>query len=194
MRLKRYLSRTNLIVKSNAVVINLSYKEEAPIVTDKYLRQKIWKLRESAEKHRIDRRPGRRRFGVYRFLGDVYETYLGLRSRRIAKTATRRIAKRMHLGLRRNSHPIRVLIEASASGEDNRTKSRWTQALKYAHGWLQPPDRLTWFFDVNGGISGAAAKYAKLQKAKKSGKSGQEPRAPNPLEPGRRAELPASHS
>jgi hypothetical protein len=124
-------------------------------------------LRKSAEKHRNDTRPGKRRFGVYRFLRDVYQVYLELRSRRIARKATRRIAKRMHLGTRKNSHPIRILIEASAGGEDNRTKSRWTQALKYAHGWLQPPDRLTWFFEKNGGISGSAGKYALLQKAKK---------------------------
>jgi hypothetical protein len=96
--------------------------------------------------------------------------------------------------MRKNSHPIRILIEASAGGEDNRTKSRWTQALKYAHGWLQPPERLKWFFTVNGGISGSAGKYAKLQRAKTSEKGGQQPRAPDSPDPGRRADLPASNS
>jgi hypothetical protein len=163
-------------------------------------------LRKSADKHRNDTRPGKRRFGVYRFLRDVYQVYLELRSRRIAKKATRRIAKRMHLGMRRNSHPIRTLIEASVGGEDNRTKSRWTLALRYAHGWLQRPDRLTWFFDVNGGIAGSAAKYAQLQKAKKlqrakklqkakmSKKRGQEPKAPEALASEHRTDLAASNS
>jgi len=54
--------------------------------------------------------------------------------------------------MQRKSHPIRVLIEASAGPEDNRAKSRWTQALKYAYGWRQPAKRLKWFFEVGGGI------------------------------------------
>jgi hypothetical protein len=44
--------------------------------------------------------------------------------------------------------------------EDNRAKSRWVQALRYAWGWRQPANKLKWFFKVNGGIAGAAAKLA----------------------------------
>jgi hypothetical protein len=69
-----------------------------------------------------------------------------------------------------------VLIEASAGPEDARQKSRWTQALKYAYGWRQSAERLEWFFQVNGGISGSARKYAINKKAtrlKKSGGGGQ---------------------
>jgi hypothetical protein len=164
----------------------LSDLEEAPIVDNKYLQEKVWALRKSAEKHRNDTRPGRRRFGVYKYLTEIYRTYVDLRSRRIAKKATRRIAKRMHLGTRRNSHPIKILIEASAGAEDNKTKSRWLRALLYAHGWRQQPERLIWFFSVNGGISGAAGKYAKLQRAKRSKKRSHEPTAPDPPDPGRR--------
>ncbi len=51
----------------------------------------------------------------------------------------------------------------AAVAQDNRTKSRWTQALKYAYGWRQPANRLKWFFKVNGGIAGCARKYADLQ-------------------------------
>lgn len=122
-------------------------------------------LRKSADKHRNDTRPGRRRFGAYRYLTDVYQVYLEFRSRRIARKATRRIAKQMHLPIRNNAHPIRILIEASAVAEDNRTKSRWSQALKFAHGWRQPATRLKWFFKVTGGIAGSARKYAVNRKA-----------------------------
>jgi hypothetical protein len=167
-------------------------KRRLAIVTDKYLRERVWELRKSADKHRNDTRPGKRRFAVYKFLRDVYGTYIDLRSRRIAKKATRRIAKKMHLGTRKNTHPIRILIEASAGAEDNKTKSRWLRALKFAHGWLQPPERLTWFFEQNGGISGSTGKYAKLQKAKKSG--AQEPTASDSRDPGRRTDLPSSNS
>jgi hypothetical protein len=135
---------------------------------DKYLRKKVWMLRKSADKHRNDTRPGRRRFGVYQYLTDVYQVYLELRSRRIARKATRRIAKQMHLSVRNNSHPIRILIEASAVAEDSRTKSRWTQALKFAFGWRQRPERLKWFFKMNGGIAGSARKYANLKGRRKA--------------------------
>src|SRR5450830_1334315 len=72
----------------------------------------------------------------------------------------RRIAKLFKLSIQRKSHPIRILIEASAGPEDARQKSRWTQALKYAFGWRQPARKLKWFFRMNGGVAGAAAKFA----------------------------------
>ena len=129
-------------------------------MTDKYLRRKIRKLKKSAANHRGDIRPGKRRFGLYRYLRDVYELYLDLRSRRIAKKATRRITEIHKLSIQKKSHPIRILIEASAGPEDSRQKSRWTQALKYAFGWHLPAAKLKWCLRQNGGISGCAAKYA----------------------------------
>lgn len=134
-------------------------------LTDDYLRRKIRQLEKSAAKHRHDTRPGKRRFGVYRYLRDVYELYLELRSRRVARKATRQIRKLAGLAIRKNSHPIRVLIEASAGLEDARQKSRWTQALRYASGWRQPASKLKWFFQVNGGIAGSAGKYAVVKRA-----------------------------
>jgi hypothetical protein len=129
-------------------------------------------------KHRGDTRPGKRRFGVYRYLRDIYQVYLDLRSRRIAKKSTRRIAKICKLSIKKKSHPIRTLIEASAGPEDARQKSRWTQALKFAFGWLQLPERLEWFFSVNGGISGCAAKYALNKGTTRRKKSGQVDQTP----------------
>jgi hypothetical protein len=118
-------------------------------------------------KHRSDTRPGKRRFGLYRYLRDVYRIYRDLRSRRVARKSTRRIAKLFKLSIQRKSHPIRILIEASAGPEDARQKSRWTQALKYAYGWQQPANRLKWLFKVTGGIAGCARKYADLQVRRK---------------------------
>ena len=129
-------------------------------ITDEYLRKIIRTLKKSATKHRGDTRPGKRRFGLYRYLRDVYELYLELRFKQSARKATQRITKLFKLSIQRKSHPIRILIEASAGPEDARQKSRWTQALKYAYGWQQPANRLKWFFKVNGGIAGSAAKLA----------------------------------
>jgi hypothetical protein len=124
--------------------------------------QHLWEiitgLKNSALKHRADIRPGRRRSGLQRYLKDVYRVYRDLRSRRLANKATLHIAKLLKLPVRVSSHPIRILIEASVGPEDNRAKSRWTQALKYAHGWLVPPEKLKRFFEKNGGVSGTAAK------------------------------------
>jgi hypothetical protein len=129
-------------------------------ITDEYLRKIVNTLKQSASKHRGDTRPGKRRFGLYRYLRDVYQIYLDLRSRRMARKATRRISKIFQLSIQRRSHPIRILIEASAGPEDARQKSRWSQALKYAYGWHLPAAKLKWCLRQNGGISGCAAKYA----------------------------------
>ena len=110
--------------------------------------------------NRSDIRPGRRRFGIYKYLTDVYQVYRDLRSRRIARTASRRIAKLFKLSIKKKSHPIRILIEASAGPEDARQKSRGSQALKYAYGWRLPAAQLKWCFEKTGGISGCARKYA----------------------------------
>ena len=133
-------------------------------ITDKYLRKIIRTLKNSAAKHRNDIRPGRRRFGIYKYLTDVYQVYRDLRLERSARRATRRIAKISRLSLKKKSHPIRILIEASAGLEDARQKSRWTQALKYAFGWRLPAAKLKWCFENSGGISGCAAKYAAKNK------------------------------
>jgi hypothetical protein len=98
-------------------------------------------------------------------LRDLYQVYLELRSRRKARKATRRIAKISKLPLRRKSHPIRILIEASVGPEDARQKSRWVQALKYVDGWQLPPEKVRWCFNENGGIAGCARKYAINRKA-----------------------------
>jgi hypothetical protein len=92
-------------------------------INDQHLREIIGTLKKSAAKHRNDTRPGKRRFGIYKYLRDVYQAYLDLRSRRIARKAARRIAKIYKLQTRKKSHPIRILIEASASGGSEAKKS-----------------------------------------------------------------------
>jgi hypothetical protein len=133
-------------------------------ITDEYLRKIIRTLKKSAARHRSEIRPGKRRFGIYKYLTDVYQVFLEFNSTRKAKTATRRIAKISKLSIQRKSHPIRALIEASAGPEDARQKSRWAQALKYAYGWRQSAERLEWFFETNGGIAGSARKFAVTNK------------------------------
>ena len=129
-------------------------------ISDEYLRIKIKKLKKSAEKHRRDFRPGKRRFGLYDYLTDVYAVYLELQSKQIAKKAARRIRRLLRLPVQKCSHPIRVLIEASAGPEDSRQKSRWTQALRYVLGWRVGPEKVKPYLQSEGGISGCAKKQA----------------------------------
>ena len=135
-------------------------------ITEKYLIKKIQLLKNSATRHRSNNKPGQRRYWMYPYLQDVYEVFRDIQSQGIAKKAGRRIVKLLRLPIKKKSHVIRVLIEASAGAEDNRTKIKWANALKYAFGWLQEPARLEWFFGVNGGLAGCTAKYADLKKAR----------------------------
>lgn len=82
--------------------------------------------------------------------------------------ATRRYLKAQKLRIKRKSHPIRILIEASAGREDARQKSRWTQALRNMYGWKLKAERMDWFLGNNGGISGAASKEAKKRAGKRN--------------------------
>jgi hypothetical protein len=70
-----------------------------------------------------------------------------------------RIVKLFGLRKQRQAHPIRVIIDATSTTDD-KTKSRWTRALRYA--WRE---RKTWtdlkmFLRENGGPAGCAARFA----------------------------------
>lgn len=129
-------------------------------INDKYLRAKIKMLKKSAKEHRRNFRAGKRRFGLCDYLADIYACYLELQSHGIAKKAGRRIIRLLHLSIQKRSHPIRVLIEASAGAEDKRQKSRWTQALLYVLGWKVGPEKVTQYLRFPGGIAGCAKKQA----------------------------------
>lgn len=125
----------------------------------------IFGLRKSALRHRSSPRPGKRRVGLHKYLGDVYRIYMGLRSKRIAKRMTREIAKLAQIRVRKRMHPLRILIDASGGPEDVKQKSRWVQALKFVCGWKLPPEKVEWCFTENGGVYGCARKYAMLNRA-----------------------------
>ena len=92
-------------------------------ITDGYLREKVKILKKSMLKHQSDMRPGRRRVWLHGYLTDVFRIFLEFKSRRFAKSATRRMAKIFNLPIGKKSHPVRILIEASAGREDSRAKS-----------------------------------------------------------------------
>jgi hypothetical protein len=124
------------------------------LISDRHLRQTIDDLR------KLERKcfASRSRFAFYDYLAAVFELYVQLRRKQAKKAATL-IVKLFVLRSQKRTHPIRVIIGASSSA-DNKTKSRWTRALRYA--WYK---RKTWrdlktFLRENGGPAGCAEQFA----------------------------------
>jgi uncharacterized protein (UPF0335 family) len=132
-------------------------------ISDKYLQRKIKLLKRSAAKNRF-----RLKFGVREYLTDVFAVYLELESKNIVRKAIRRIIKLQKLSSQKTSHPIRVLIDASAGQEDRKQKSRWCRALRYALTWPGGVEKLRLCFKAFGGIAGAARKWPQYKEARRS--------------------------
>lgn len=103
----------------------------------------------------------RERFAHYRYLAAVYALYAELRRERVARKTSYQIAKSAGLPVRRDTHPIRILIDTT-SGANAKIKSRWTQAIRFA--WHERTDGkdIIDFLRHNGGLSGCAAQFANL--------------------------------
>ena len=105
----------------------------------------------------------RQRFAFYGYLAEVLGFYQLLRRNRMAKVSANRIAELFGIRRQKRTHSIRVIIDAT-SVADEKTKSRWSRALRYAwrrHGeWKM----LAEFLESNGGPAGCAAKLVALHK------------------------------
>ena len=66
---------------------------------------------------------------------------------------------------RNGTHLIRMIFDAT-SRADNKTKSRWTRALRYAWHERREWKRLETFFQEHGGPAGCAARLAALNRGK----------------------------
>jgi hypothetical protein len=132
-------------------------RQEISLTTDRQLRQKIDGLR------RLERKcfASRSRFAFYGYLVAVFELYVQLRRTKRTQHASSWIAKSFRLRRQKPAHPIRVIIDATSTTDD-KTKSRWTRALRYA--WRE---RRTWtdlksFLRRNGGPAGCAEQFAAI--------------------------------
>jgi hypothetical protein len=127
------------------------------MISDRQLRKTIEDLRRLEQKCFA----ARSRFAFYDYLAALFELYLQLRRRNQAKPWARRIAELFGLSKQNRTHPIRTIIDATSTA-DNKTRSRWTRALKYA--WRE---RKTWkdlasFLRENGGPAGCAGQFATI--------------------------------
>ena len=101
---------------------------------------------------------------LYRFLQSVWNLYVQCKQAGVARTATNRISKLSGLRHQPDRHPIRIVIDATSTA-DRKSKSRWTQALRYAWRERSKWGGLEQCLRANGGVAGCAQKFADLQVA-----------------------------
>jgi hypothetical protein len=93
----------------------------------------------------------------------VWKLYLKWKADKKSKDRTKQLAKfyKDRVKLRKNTHPIRAIIDAS-SAEDARVKSRWTRALQYLEKNAIQVVKVGFrkLMEENGGIIGCAGKMA----------------------------------
>jgi hypothetical protein len=77
------------------------------------------------------------------------------------------MAKLAGIAYRTGHHPIRTIINATTKS-DRRSKSRWTQALRYSWRERGRWPSVTRCLDANGGIAGCASKWADQQSWKRT--------------------------
>jgi hypothetical protein len=104
----------------------------------------------------------RSRFREREYLGAVYELYSVWRNDKHSKANAWTLAKFCKLQPRPTAHPIRVIIDCTSPDADDKTKSRWTLALRFAHQEKVEPTDLASFLaaDGEGGLAGRARAYA----------------------------------
>ena len=127
---------------------------------------KTWKSIESLFKasHRAQCATGR--FKFYPYLVAVYRTYKEWKDLGVSKKMSRRVAKAFKTGSRKNTNPVRTLIDATCPALNSKQRSRWSRALEFAAFTKATPEQLPNLFKNNSGIAGCARGAAK-QKPKK---------------------------
>jgi hypothetical protein len=134
------------------------YQSIGPIMrSDRELRNDIAMLKE------LEGRcfTGRQRFAFYGYLAAVYELYERLRRNKEANKGARRISSLCGLPTNRSTHPIRTILDATSSA-DEKTKSRWTRALKFAWHERQRWKNFEKVLRQHGGPAGCADQFAVL--------------------------------
>ena len=81
------------------------------------------------------------------------------------------VAALYEIGIRKNTKPIRVIIDASSEEKDRRKKSKWYRAVAYAAEKQVPESRFIAFLNKKGGVAGCVAKIAALEKERAKDKT-----------------------
>lgn len=101
------------------------------------------------------------------YLSSIYRLYATWKEASVAIPTTTLIARLARLRERTGRHPLRTVIEATSKA-DRRSKSRWTQALRFAWRERSKWRNLEKCLRANGGIAGCASKWADQQSWKRT--------------------------
>lgn len=117
------------------------------------------------EKKAFGSRHGRTDF--YDYLEAVLLLYRSWKINKKSKARMQQLAKYHEVKLRKNTHPIRAIIDASSEKSAD-VRSRWTRALQFVARNAHEVERLgvREFIEVNGGIYGCARKSVKRNQIK----------------------------
>ena len=113
---------------------------------------------------KLDRRwrnSGKKR-ALYRYLTAVFNLYAAWKHAGEARSVANRVARLAGWRMQRNRHPIRTIIDATSTA-DRKSKSRWTQALRFTWRERSKWKDLTECLRANQGIAGCAQKFADMR-------------------------------
>lgn len=93
----------------------------------------------------------------YDYLEEVWKLYQKWKVVKKSKIRAKKLAEYYEIKWRKNTHPIRVIIDAS-SEQDAQVKSRWTRALQYVakNGAQVGKMGFRTFIEGNGGVYGCS--------------------------------------
>jgi hypothetical protein len=129
------------------------------------IRGKIERLR-ALEAEAFGPRHGK--YDFYDYLEEVWKLYSKWKEANKAHARAKRLAAMYKFKLRKNTHPIRAIIDASST-KGVGDKSEWARALKYGEKNRSQVEKvgLKRFLESNGGPAGCAAKGARRRVAKR---------------------------
>jgi hypothetical protein len=107
----------------------------------------------------------RTRFWERKYLRAVYEVWRSWPSDE-KKSFAMQMAKLCKISARRGSHAIRIIIDCSSPKTDEKMKSRWTLALRFANARHIEASNLDKFFSERGagGLAGRASAFEARQR------------------------------
>ncbi len=99
------------------------------------------------------------RFHERPYLRAVYKLYLDWCAVNLPKTRAKQLAQIYGKQQRSDKHPIRMIIDCSAPGAKEKTRSKWSLALRFAKQKNVTPSGLIEFMEdpTSGGMAGCAS-------------------------------------
>ncbi|UGY25489.1 hypothetical protein HU675_0000630 [Bradyrhizobium septentrionale] len=105
----------------------------------------------------------KRRFAEYRYLRSVLRAYDYFSDEELLSRLSEIAPSLLMTPVRADSHPLRIIIEATCIQPDVRMRSRWTRALEYAVAEKIDPKELMRFIRAHNGIAGCAELASKTK-------------------------------